>query len=121
MKTLISFSSVIIILLALVQISYKNGYSASGVYNIYPNDSTFSDAGDSLVIPGDSLLAKQEKLAGGKVLYEKKCQKCHELYSPNEYKLNEWKENLDEMKEKAELTKGEYKLILAYLSANCKK
>jgi hypothetical protein len=72
--------------------------------------------------PGnDSLQILQVKLQQGKLLYEKKCQKCHMLYKPKDYKLRQWKENLVEMREKAELNKDEYSLILGYLSANCRK
>jgi hypothetical protein len=76
---------------------------------------------DTFVSGNDSLQILQVKLRQGKLLYEKKCQKCHMLYKPKDYKLSQWKENLIEMKEKAELTKDEYSLILGYLSANCKK
>lgn len=76
---------------------------------------------DSLKSVNDSLELKKIKLAEGKLLYEKKCQKCHMLYEPKDYKLKQWKENLVEMKEKAELNKEEYSLILGYLSVNCKK
>lgn len=76
---------------------------------------------DSVKLTSDSLELKKIKLAEGRSLYEKKCQKCHMLYEPKDYKLKQWKENLEEMKEKAELNKDEYSLILGYLSANCKK
>jgi hypothetical protein len=122
-KFIIKFSSVIFLIQILMQIS-ETGYSASGYvyYNdsLQRNDSIYGNAKDSLINRGDSLLAIQENLKQGAGLYEKKCQKCHELYIPGDYTLRQWKENLDEMKDKAELTKGEYKLILGYLSANCK-
>ena len=76
---------------------------------------------DSLKVINDSLQLQKVKLADGKLLYEKKCQKCHMLYEPRDYKLKQWKENLVEMKEKAGINKDEYILILGYLSANCKK
>jgi len=76
---------------------------------------------DSVKAALDSLELKKIKLAEGKLLYEKKCRKCHALFEPKDYKLKQWKENLVEMKEKAELNKNEYSLILGYLSANCKK
>jgi hypothetical protein len=61
------------------------------------------------------------KLADGKKLYQSKCKKCHALYDPKDYKLRVWKENLDEMKYKAELKNEEYEKILLYLKENCKK
>jgi len=47
----------------------------------------------------------------GKKLYKSKCGKCHALYSPKDYKLKTWKQNLDQMKNKADLTANEYDLI----------
>jgi hypothetical protein len=92
----------------------KYGYSASDYFTIL--------YGDSLKInSSDSLTNISAGLKEGKKLYKAKCQKCHQLHKPREYKLEQWKENLDEMKDKAELTKNEYELILTYLSANCKK
>lgn len=91
----------------------------SDTANYFYNDSL--KIGDSLKVTSDSLELKKIKLAEGKLLYEKKCQKCHTLYEPKDYKLKQWKENLIEMKEKAELNKNEYKLILEYLTENCKK
>jgi mono/diheme cytochrome c family protein len=84
-------------------------------------DSVYGNAKDSLIEPSDSLLAVQEKIAEGKNLYKGKCGRCHELHDPKEYKLKSWKDNLVEMKDKAELTKKEYDKILAYLAANCRK
>jgi cytochrome c5 len=95
---------------ALLQGSPKGGPAM----DVYPGDSIVTSA-------SDSLLAVQEQLKQGKTLYKKKCQRCHELYSPKDYKLDIWKENLEEMKHKAELTTTEYNLILGYLAANCRK
>ena len=91
----------------------------SDTANYFYNDSLKTS--DSLIVTNDSLELKKIKLAEGKLLYEKECQKAHMLYEPKDYKLKQWKENLIEMKEKAELNKDEYSLILGYLSANCKK
>ena len=92
--------------------------------HFYSSGFYFTDSlkeSDTLRVVSDSLELKKIKLAEGKELYEKKCRKCHELHAPKDYRLKAWKENLDEMKEKAELNKNEYNLILDYLSANCKK
>jgi hypothetical protein len=35
--------------------------------------------------------------------------------------MKQWKENLDDMMNKAELKEDEYKLIFAYLKENCRK
>jgi|SRR4030095_11597860 mono/diheme cytochrome c family protein len=72
---------------------------------------------DSITTPlSDSL-----NMAAGKKLYESKCGKCHALFKPKEYKMKQWKENLDDMMNKAELKEDEYKLIFAYLKENCRK
>jgi cytochrome c5 len=68
----------------------------------------------------DSVKVKME-IDEGKKLYKAKCKGCHALYSPKDFKLKKWKENLKEMKFKAKLTNNEYELILKYLSVNCKK
>ncbi len=86
--------------------------------NIYTDSLQTQDTIDS---GKDSLQIIQFKLQQGKLLYEKKCQKCHMLYEPRDYRLKQWKENLVEMKEKAGINKDEYILILGYLSANCRK
>ena len=78
-------------------------------YNSYPQDST------------NSLIPDSIKLADGKKLYKSKCSRCHTLYKPKDYRLELWKENLDDMKIKAVLSNEEYELILAYLKKYCKK
>jgi cytochrome c5 len=87
------------------------------MFSISPNRSsgiTFSDS--TISASSDSL-----NQAEGKKLYRSKCKKCHELYSPKDYKLRIWKENLEEMRYKAELSDKEYDLIFLYLKENCKK
>ncbi|HEY3251741.1 MAG TPA: cytochrome c [Ignavibacteria bacterium] len=72
-------------------------------------DSNFTPSSDTL------------NLAEGKKLYETKCSKCHALFKPKEYKMRQWKDNLDDMMNKAQLDKKEYELIFAYLKENCRK
>jgi cytochrome c2 len=74
---------------------------------------------DSIVSVTDSV--KIIEIAEGKKLYKDRCGKCHTLYKPKDYKLKTWKENLVEMRVKADLNKNEYNLILQYLAENCKK
>jgi len=109
MKLVFKFIFCVFICMIMVQ-DNGNGYSASGFYF----DSLKTASSDSL----NSIAAG---LKEGKKLYKAKCNKCHELYKPKDYKVEEWKENLNEMKDKAELNKDEYEVILGYLSANCKK
>lgn len=115
MNKVFKYLPVLLLLYAFMMQMSHNSLSASGFYS---HDSVLSDSTTSLV---DSVKIKNELLSEGKQLYEKKCQKCHTLYLPKDYRLKQWKENLNEMKEKAELTSNEYKLILGYLSENCKK
>lgn len=116
-KIFLSFALVCIVI---IQLS-RNGYSEFFSYTADVHDSSYLKSNDSLINQPDSLNAAMEELKQGRILYEKKCQKCHKLHNPKDYRLGKWKENLREMKDKAELTKGEYKLILGYLAANCKK
>jgi hypothetical protein len=60
-------------------------------------------------------------LKTGKELYGEKCKKCHTLYKPKDFSVKVWKENLDEMKEKAGLSDSDYYYIYEYLSENAKK
>lgn len=117
MKITFNFFLLIAAFTPLIQGNQNNSFPVYG----FSADSVYGNAKDSLIIPSDSLLAFQEKLLEGKTLYRKKCGKCHELHNPKEYKLKSWKRNLWEMKQKAGLSKKEYELIFAYLSANCRK
>jgi len=117
MKLFIKFFLLVFSGMMFMQGRQNNGYSASGFFG----DSIYGDPKDSLINPDDSLFAVQKMLKEGKFLYEGKCGRCHELHNPKEYKLKSWKRNLEEMKYKAKLDKKEYDLILAYLSANCRK
>ena len=126
MKYFYIFFILIISLFILIQVN-KSSLSAS-VYTISDNiiilgiiDSVYGNAGDSLIISSDSLIQEQKKIVGGKVLYKSRCGKCHKLHKPSEYTAKEWKRNLIVMKDKAELTKAEYQLIIGYLSANSNK
>ncbi len=85
------------------------------------NDSLITGYNDSLSVIQDSLIAVQQKLDEGKRIYEKKCGRCHTLYKPYEYRQKDWKKNVNEMKEKAEISKEEQSLILGYLYSKSKK
>jgi hypothetical protein len=69
----------------------------------------------------NSQISDSLRLIDGRKLYKKRCHKCHALYSPKDYKLQKWKENLDEMKKKAALSDDEYDLIYLYLKTYSKK
>lgn len=59
--------------------------------------------------------------SSGKSLYERKCGICHALHSPSSYNYARWKEIMSIMKERAQLTKSENNLVMAYLKTNAKK
>ena len=90
-------------------------------FSRFPGDMRTIYFTDSIKTWGNDSLKKEDDLVRGKMLYEKKCQKCHGLYDPSDFKLKIWKENLREMRQKAELSNEEYNLILGYLSKNCEK
>ena len=104
---------IIIIILTIVNYTYTN--------DVHDNFYRESLLPDTLKTNTPDSTNFAEKLIPGKILYEGKCQKCHTLYEPADFKLKEWKVNLKEMRVKAGLSRNEYNLILSYLSANCRK
>ncbi len=61
------------------------------------------------------------ELTNGRALYVSKCGGCHTLKLPSEYSATVWKENLDEMQERARISDNEKSDILKYLYAGAKK
>lgn len=59
-----------------------------------------------------------EELQNGRELYVAHCNSCHTLYYPKQFNEAKWKENLDEMQSKAEISNREKELILQYLLNN---
>lgn len=98
-----------VILFSFITIILVTGSNSPGTNSFVPGDSVITANLDSLFI------------AEGKALYKVKCSKCHTLYKPRDYRLKQWKENLDEMRYKAKLTDSEYNKISAYLEKYCKK
>ncbi len=89
--------------------------------NIFLMDTVIVKENDSLMVNNDSLLIVKQNLAEGKKLYEKKCGRCHALHEPDEFSQKKWKRNLNEMREKAGLSKEQYSLILGYLYSKSRK
>lgn len=52
----------------------------------------------------------------GKVVYLKKCQKCHDLKKVEDFTAAEWKNILPKMAVKAELTEEEHEQVSAYIN-----
>jgi cytochrome c5 len=53
----------------------------------------------------------------GKNLYENNCAKCHKLFSPSEFKKEEWKPILTQMQRKARLDDVQMASISDYISS----
>ena len=63
----------------------------------------------------DILIAKQN---AGKEIYENNCAKCHQLYDPKSYSIQDWQPILKRMLIEARLQDAEMDKILTYLSKN---
>ena len=63
----------------------------------------------------------ESDIAAGHQLYDQNCNKCHRLFSPDEFKEKRWDRILDEMAPKARLSDTEKQKVLAYVKANAKK
>ena len=57
----------------------------------------------------------------GKTVYESKCGRCHDLYSPKQFSSTEWEIKLEEMATLSGLTESDEKNVKAYLNANSGK
>ena len=62
--------------------------------------------------------SSMEYLASGKVLFETKCSKCHELKQPVTYTQQRWVGIINWMSNKAKLSPEEKANILAYVQHN---
>lgn len=56
------------------------------------------------------------ELAEGKVIFESKCAKCHDLYSPKDFNAEQWKPIMLSMQKKAKISDEEREKIYAYLT-----
>jgi hypothetical protein len=63
----------------------------------------------------------ENDITAGHQIFEQNCDKCHRLFSPNEFKEKRWVRILDEMAPKAKLNVNEKQKVLAYVVANAKK
>jgi hypothetical protein len=67
--------------------------------------------------PGSNL----GNLIAGKHLFESRCTQCHQIYLPCELNEDQWKEKLDEMQPRAEITNDEKSLIYQYVTRGARK
>ena len=63
----------------------------------------------------------EEQLSAGRTLYVAKCSGCHSLPQPSLYSGDEWKTKLDEMAERAKLSRGETEQVYQFLFATAKQ
>lgn len=64
---------------------------------------------------------KVVSLESGKLVYEAKCGKCHDLPAVDNYSAGRWVGLVDWMAPKAKLAEQEKADVLAYVQANAKK
>lgn len=62
----------------------------------------------------------QEETLQGKRIYELKCSRCHSLYSPQKYSLDEWETILKEMSPISGMDEEDEKAVLEYLGRETK-
>ena len=61
------------------------------------------------------LIAKQK---AGKEIYENNCAKCHQLFDPKSYTIQDWQPILKKMQIQARLQDADMNKINVYLSSN---
>ena len=73
----------------------------------------------SLYIPATDTVADVTIIADltmGRKLYINRCGSCHNLYTPQSFTSEKWREEMVEMKKEAKIDDQEAELILKYLS-----
>ena len=59
--------------------------------------------------------------ASGKMIFEAKCGRCHDLPKPATYTYRRWSSIMDEMAPKAKLNDSEKTMVLTYVLDNAKQ
>ncbi len=94
----------IFILAVVVTTLFSCGFNANKYYT--PTEANATKASASL-----------ETLIAGRTKYIQRCGECHKLYKPSKHYASQWKQYLNKMQERAEITDAEKANILAYLSS----
>lgn len=71
--------------------------------------------------PASPLLNPGDWGASGKMIYEAKCGRCHDLPKPASYSYRRWSYIMDEMAPKAKLNDSEKTMVLTYVQDNAKQ
>lgn len=61
-----------------------------------------------------------EEMLKGEVLYNQRCERCHDLPKPSDLTVEHWKPIMASMAPKAKLSAEETNWVLAYVNANAK-
>ncbi len=83
---------------------FSCGFNASKYYT--PTEANASKSAISL-----------EELIAGRTKYINTCGECHRLYKPNRNTTSEWRNYVDEMQERAEISDKEKEQIFKYLTS----
>ena len=67
-------------------------------------------------VPKEKVLSPE--LAEGKSLYENSCARCHQLYNPKDFSVEQWKPIVLRMQKKARLDDAQGLKIYNYLTMN---
>jgi hypothetical protein len=59
--------------------------------------------------------------ASGKMIFEAKCGRCHDLPKPVSYSYHRWSSIMDDMAPKAKLNDSEKTMVLTYVQDNAKQ
>ena len=62
-----------------------------------------------------------EAIAAGKILFETRCNRCHDLKSPEAYTIDRWTIILQTMGPRARLNEDQAKQVRSFVRANAKK
>jgi hypothetical protein len=97
--------------------------------NIRLEAATLNDEGEQVNKPADLVgepLMEMEESTGidvghGKKIWLKSCGKCHELYPPNSRSAEEWRDVVETMSEKAQLSPDDKMEVTAFLRVNAKQ
>ncbi|MBL7764833.1 MAG: hypothetical protein JNJ58_01975 [Chitinophagaceae bacterium] len=69
----------------------------------------------------NNAISEDELYLAGKLTWKVSCNKCHELYAPQERTASQWDKVMETMAVKAKLSKAEKSAVLAFLHNQAKQ